>query len=263
MRYNLHTHTFYCRHGEGTVREYVEEAERQKLDLLGFSEHNPYPDDAFTSQKDRMYYASKASYIQDVMDAKNYSSIPVLLGWECDYYPGYEGIVEELKGEADYLIMGIHQVKGVDGEPFNTFTDKAKIKGNIARYADAYIKAMASGHFLFGNHPDVFLSGYKVFDEEARAVSKAILDAAKDLDFPLEVNANGFQKAFYRGYERRYPSREFWEMAKERNIRCVINTDCHEVPFLTEFYGPALAFAEELQLHLLEPKWEQGKLTLL
>lgn len=263
MRYNLHTHTFYCRHGKGTVREYVREAERQHLDLLGFSEHNPFPEDFLASHNDRMFYASKPSYIQDVQEAKAYASIPVLLGWECDYYPGYESYIAELKAESDYVIMGIHQVKGSDGEPFNVFYDKVKEKGNLKHYADAYIKAMASGLFLFGNHPDVFMSGYKVFDAEAKAISKDILEAAHDLHFPLEVNANGFQKAYYRGYERRYPCREFWEMAKEKDIQCVINTDCHEVPFLTEFYEPALLFAKELGLDLLEPRLGNGTIQLL
>ena len=37
MRFNLHTHTFRCRHASGTEREYIENAIRSGMDLLGFS----------------------------------------------------------------------------------------------------------------------------------------------------------------------------------------------------------------------------------
>ena len=41
---NLHTHSFYCKHGSGTIADYVEQARKDGLKLLGFSEHCPLPD---------------------------------------------------------------------------------------------------------------------------------------------------------------------------------------------------------------------------
>ena len=35
-RYNLHTHSVYSRHGEGEIMDYVNEAERIGLHILGF-----------------------------------------------------------------------------------------------------------------------------------------------------------------------------------------------------------------------------------
>ena len=42
---NYHTHTWRCRHADGTEREYVEKAIESGLKILGFSDHTPqvYP----------------------------------------------------------------------------------------------------------------------------------------------------------------------------------------------------------------------------
>ena len=42
MTRNYHTHTFRCHHASGTEREYIEEALKNGLALLGFSDHSPY-----------------------------------------------------------------------------------------------------------------------------------------------------------------------------------------------------------------------------
>ena len=43
MKVNLHTHTHSCRHGSGNIADYMFWAEREKFDVLGFSEHVPLP----------------------------------------------------------------------------------------------------------------------------------------------------------------------------------------------------------------------------
>ena len=40
---NYHTHTWRCRHADGTEREYVERTIEGGLKILGFSDHSPYP----------------------------------------------------------------------------------------------------------------------------------------------------------------------------------------------------------------------------
>ena len=46
-RVNYHTHTSYCRHAKGTVAEYAQEARKSGLEVLGFSDHIPYPGNPF------------------------------------------------------------------------------------------------------------------------------------------------------------------------------------------------------------------------
>ena len=59
---------------------------------------------------------------------------------------------------------------------------------NLNRYIDQTIDGMRSGLFSFLAHPDLFMKGYKEWDEQSKACLKAILDAAIDLNMPLEIN---------------------------------------------------------------------------
>ena len=53
---NLHTHSYYCRHGEGEIKDYVSVARKKGLlKVLGFSEHAPLPDK-------KLYYGTRMEY---------------------------------------------------------------------------------------------------------------------------------------------------------------------------------------------------------
>ena len=69
MKYNLHTHSFYCGHGSGTIKEYADFAQASGYEVFGFSEHIPFPDNHFKSS--RMDYSRKALYEADVNEEKN------------------------------------------------------------------------------------------------------------------------------------------------------------------------------------------------
>lgn len=60
---NYHTHTILCRHAGGTSEDYAEAAWKNGLDVLGFSEHAPFPDGRFGL---RMQYDELEPYIRDL-----------------------------------------------------------------------------------------------------------------------------------------------------------------------------------------------------
>ena len=91
--YNLHTHSFYCGHGSGTIKEYADRAEEAGFDVLGFSEHIPFCD-GFLS-KSRMAFDDFALYESDVMEEKINRAFPVLLGYEVDYFDSRRAYYEE------------------------------------------------------------------------------------------------------------------------------------------------------------------------
>ena len=41
MRVDLHNHTYLCKHAVGSMEEYIQKAIEQKIDIFGFSCHNP------------------------------------------------------------------------------------------------------------------------------------------------------------------------------------------------------------------------------
>ena len=81
MRYrynevNLHTHSYYCRHGKGEIVDYVNVAKAKGLlKVLGFSEHAPLPDRTL-DYGTRMAYSELDDYERDVKrtDSRRWSS---------------------------------------------------------------------------------------------------------------------------------------------------------------------------------------------
>ena len=84
MLTNYHTHTFRCQHANGTVEDYVREAIAKGFDILGMSDHVPYPHYEFGY---RMPMAEIWDYIYEVEDAqKKYGKqLQILLGFESEY----------------------------------------------------------------------------------------------------------------------------------------------------------------------------------
>lgn len=249
IKYNLHTHSFYCGHGEGEIKDYADYADEKHFDILGFSEHCPFPDDLFHST--RMAYKAMGRYLDDVDRARSEHKTIILKGFECDYLPKYRSYFEDLKEKVDYLIAGTHFMISDDGisNPF----DGSMRKKDLFIYASSTIKAMESGLFSFFCHPDVFLSHYP-FDEDAKAVSKDIIALAKEMDMPLEVNANGIAKAdlehvdFYR-----YPRMEFFALVKAAGVKCVKSSDAHKVVNLDKYSKALDDFIAPLELDFVEP----------
>lgn len=67
---NYHTHTWRCRHADGTEREYVECAIEGGLKILGFSDHSPYPfPDGYDSGM-RMRLDQVEGYVDTVLALK-------------------------------------------------------------------------------------------------------------------------------------------------------------------------------------------------
>ena len=67
---NYHTHTWRCRHADGTEREYVERAIEGGLKILGFSDHSPYPFPEGYDSGMRMRLDQGEGYVDTVLALK-------------------------------------------------------------------------------------------------------------------------------------------------------------------------------------------------
>ena len=251
MLYNLHTHSFYCGHGTGRISDYADEAQEKGFDVLGFSEHCPFPDDLFG--KTRMAYSSMPSYEADVRAEKR--PFPVLLGYEIDNLKTMHGYFADLRGRVDYLIAGVHFVERPDGDwatPFSTGFDD----GDVSRYIDRAIDAMQSGLISFLAHPDVFLCK-RPFDSLARTAARELSAASLEYSVPLEINGNGILKG-----KGGYPHPLFWEEVRRNTDIAVLSTDAHNPAHLHKTIGDIRKFASELDFTVLEPAIDDCRLTL-
>ena len=112
---NYHTHTKRCMHAEGTEADYVKAALDAGLDVLGFSDHGPFPDNRFDS---RMPYADLDEYLACMDALRPTVPFPILKGLEIEYCPDsrdyYSFLLKEKK--LDYLLLGQHYYQEDDGD---------------------------------------------------------------------------------------------------------------------------------------------------
>ena len=109
QNFNLHTHSVYS-DGKSQPREIVEEAIRQGLTTLGFSEHSPLPFDNNFSVKS----ADMPRYVAEIAQLKEEfkDKIDIYCALEADYLTGVSEpfAVTKEKYHLDYLIGGVHLV---------------------------------------------------------------------------------------------------------------------------------------------------------
>lgn len=267
---NLHTHSFYCRHGSGTIAQYVEQAEKDGLKVLGFSEHCPLPDRDFC-KGERMDFPELPSYENDVIEARKKSSIHILLGAECDWVPGEEAYYrDELLGRRgyDYITCAIHNMEDPNTGKLNYLGRISAMNTKLlSEYVNLYTAGLASGMFLFGCHPDLIFAGYKKWDSNAKAASLDIIRCAKQYNMPLEINDYGLRKQpieTEEGLRPAYPLRRFWEMViTEGGIRVVTNSDAHRAVDVAAHTIKAFEFAKELGIEFASYKLNGNRISII
>ena len=92
MKTNYHTHTYRCNHAIGNEEDYVLAAIENGYDILGFSDHTPWP----YRNKDfipsiRMRIEEFESYLNSVREVKEKykNQIQIFCGVEAEYFPEY------------------------------------------------------------------------------------------------------------------------------------------------------------------------------
>ena len=120
---NYHTHTKRCMHANGTDADYVKAALDAGLDVLGFSDHGPFPDNRFDF---RMPYADLDEYLTCIDALRPTVSFPILKGLEIEYCPDsldyYSFLFKEKK--LDYLLLGQHYYQDDDGSYISAFSNR-------------------------------------------------------------------------------------------------------------------------------------------
>lgn len=115
---NYHTHTKYCKYGEGNISEYVKNAVKANIQELGFTCHIPfeksfpnseyYKDIMINANKNnaniqpgresRMDYSEIVQYLNDIGQAKKkFPNIKLLSRFECEYDEANKLFVEKIR----------------------------------------------------------------------------------------------------------------------------------------------------------------------
>lgn len=228
MKTNYHTHTTRCGHASGADEEYVRAAIAQGFDELGFSDHIAWPyASGFTSPTVRMTVAEIGGYLASVraLEKKYAGRIRIRAGFECEHFPEYMGWLRDMAEEKqlDYLILGNHYYMS---DETGSYLGRAKTVKEIRQYVESTVKGLESGLFSYLAHPDLFMRGYRKFDENVRAAANDLCAACKALNVPMEFNLHSrYEYEFMGNYG--YPNLEFFEIVQREGIPVIIGVDAH------------------------------------
>ena len=228
MKANFHTHTFRCLHAYGNEQDYILEAIEKGLEVIGFSDHAPFPDIDYGL---RMKFDDLPEHLAEVdkMKKKYSGRIKIYKGLEIEYHPQYIDYYRSLLSDSglDYLLLGEHMYT-CEGRLKNIFF--AESTDDYVEYAENIAQAASTGLFSCIAHPDIMMLNDFARDENCDKASDIILDAAQEYDVILEYNANGFRRGLHKysdGVRFPYPDERFWKSVSERGLKTIIGSDCH------------------------------------
>ena len=245
---NYHTHTYRCGHAVGKDREYVENAIRAGLKVLGFSDHSPMIFRSGYYSGFRMPLDTVAGYFESLSALREEykNDIVIRIGVEVEYYPACfpDYLAYMAAFPLEYKILGQHFVWDEE-KGFGSFA-KTDDPARHAAYYENLLAAVKTGEFLYVAHPDVL--NYCGDEKAYRELTEGFLQKIKPFGVPLELNRLGFFDG------RHYPRRAFWELAGEYGIPAVIGLDAHAPDVLLDekTVEGCLRFAESCGVKVLE-----------
>lgn len=221
---NYHTHTRWCRHGEGEIEEYIQEAIAKGLQEIAITDHLPIDNTKYL----RMPWSDFEAYDADLnrVIEKYQNQIKIIKGMECEYYPGIIRILKKLKSERNYqcFILGQHFSYDQSVDYFHMHDPQA----DIIRYTTEICEGLETGFFQICAHPEVFLANSPQVNELGLKSIQQIFETCAKLGIVVEINANGLRK------QRGYPNKEVWELSKNYKLTVIINSDAHKPSMLVD-----------------------------
>jgi histidinol-phosphatase (PHP family) len=230
----------------GHIESYVEEAMRNGLDEVGFTEHlyrcvesvpvlgrfwenDPREDlvaatEAFVAV-DRTL--SIEGYVAAVADAKD-RGLPVKLGLEIDFFPEtIEAVLDFLKPYPwDFLVGAVHWIGAwaVDYPPSAFEFERRGIRQSYEDYFDVVRQLAASGAVDVLAHVDVLKMHGHVLDAPPLDLYEATVAAAVSTGTAVEVSSAGLHKPI----GEIYPAPTFLSMFGAAAVPITLASDAHE-----------------------------------
>lgn len=248
MLANYHTHTYRCKHANGTDREYVENAIKGGMKVLGFSDHCPWIyDDGFESGT-RMTPYMLDDYFKSLTDLREEykKDIKIYIGFESEYIPEQMEKQDKLLKNypVDYMILGEHFTSR---EPYSAYTGFATDnEKDLEEYVKLIIEGMESGRYKYVAHPDLlnFTGDKEIYIKHYKTLCKYL----KSKNIPVEINLLGHRD------KRHYPNNTFFEIAKEVGNTAIIGCDAHWPQVLSSLkeQEDCVKFARDFGLELVD-----------
>lgn len=226
QKFNYHTHTLRCGHAGGDDEQYVKAAIAAGYEIVGFSDHSPYP--GVIHPGDRMRMDELDGYLASIrgLSEKYRDRIELKVGLEIEYFPEMEDFYRDLRKITDYLIVGQHN-RILDAMEYDKWCDDE----DVLYYAWQIRQCVEHGFADIIAHPDYFMLGRKGWSAACETAARDICAVSLQYNIPLELNLNGLRYG-KQHYDDRvsypYPYRPFWEIISETQAPVVYGVDAHK-----------------------------------
>lgn len=249
QNFNYHTHTYRCRHSDGSIsdEEYVQLFIKKGFKKICFTDHCPQKNKIDSRVNMRMDYEEKEGYYNSInsLKEKYKDKIDIEIGFEVEYAPGLEEDLLELKKETDKLILGQHFVYDETNKFLKVVGWGDTNDSDILRYAEYIVKALELDLVDVIAHPDIFMFHKYCFGKIEEKVARIICEAAEKYQIPLEINLTRACLYFLKQTNKiEYPCKEFWKIASEYNVKVIYGVDAHFREQL-EYYEESLKAVNE------------------
>lgn len=232
VKFDLHTHHERCGHARRGIRDYIEAAIANGLQVIGIADHTPY----FSYDKDQAFpkiamgKSEFPEYVKEVQALKEeyYGKIEVLLGIESDFFPEH---LEHYRTyfdryPFDYIIGSVHQVEGVsifNKNRWKGMSEEQKVKTKETYYRLIEHSARSGMYQILG-HIDAMKGFYPEFSKIETEAVEHTLKVVGEYDLAIEINTSGKTK-YVGGW---YPTDEILELANHYGVNVTFGSDAHD-----------------------------------
>ena len=225
----------------------MEAAITRGLQILGFSDHTPYPFPWYHHSFIRMGCKQLPGYVETISKLREEfrDAIDLRIGLEAEFYPEYFPELRSMliDNGIEYLILGQHYLDNEVGAKYSgKVTDREE---DLVKYCHQTRDALQTGCFSYFAHPDLirFIGDDQAYTTHIRGLCRE----ANRCGIPLEWNLLGFEDG------KHYPRHKFWEIAAEEGCKVILGCDTHNPAALrnTESEEKSLLLIQELGLELI------------
>jgi histidinol-phosphatase (PHP family) len=245
---DLHLHTRFCNHADGTMDDMVRSALDLGLTEMGFADHLPYPADfadplpnCVIPREDFPTYVSEVKRLAETYDGR----ITVRLGAEVDHIEDRMDDQVAACGlhDFDYVIGSVHLIHDFVID-YSIESLKAKlpelggIEGLWPRYWDAMEGMIRSGLPQIIGHFDI-LKKFLAPPDRTRHSERVVdlLKQMKDHGLVLEINTGGWDRA---QDKRPYPTEWIVRCAGDIGLEIALGSDAHRPHEVARYFKPTI-----------------------
>lgn len=228
MKSDLHTHTYLCKHADGTAEEYIQKAVEYGFDMIGCTDHAPMPD-----QYDAPHRMTLEQFEQEykptvlALRERYKHAIDVKFAVESDFFPGTETWVRAFHeaNEFDYIIGSVHYLGewGFDNPVFVHRYDEQNVDEIYKRYFEHIKRSAESGLFDILGHCDLVKKFGHRPRKDMEEILRDMLKSVKAADVVIEINTSGLRKPV----QGVYPGEHILKIASEFSIPLTLGSDAH------------------------------------